>query len=215
MGLDTPAVSPNEFQRADMAPASTLGDGIINSGDTVQARRYATGLDAVQNAGGPTEPVVAPQGVSKWIDDLYSYFSGRSLSIGDGGNVANGTVTLPVSLDAYGEVCGVSFTLEFDPAIIKNVRIERGTDAPEGSVLTINSSDAANGRIAILHDSIIPITADGAKNILSITFDVESNAAGGETQLRISSGMAAIGISDALGNDLSVYASDRTLKFGS
>ena len=54
-GLDTP-LDGGEFQRADCAPRSTLGDGQLTVADWVQAGRYAVGLDPLTAAGGPTNP---------------------------------------------------------------------------------------------------------------------------------------------------------------
>lgn len=54
-GLDVVTVG-NEYQRADCAPRSSLGDGRITLTDWVQAGRYATALDPVTGAGGPTAP---------------------------------------------------------------------------------------------------------------------------------------------------------------
>lgn len=57
-GLDT-VNNGNEYQRADCAPRSTLGDGRITLTDWVQAGRYATALDPVTGAGGPTAPATS------------------------------------------------------------------------------------------------------------------------------------------------------------
>ena len=59
-GLTTPpdATTQNEFQRADSAPRGTKGNGILNSGDVVQARRYAAASDPPTTAGGPFSPAV-------------------------------------------------------------------------------------------------------------------------------------------------------------
>lgn len=51
------ATNGAEFQKADCAPKGSLGDGKIDVADWVQAGRYWEGLDSVQTAGGPTEPV--------------------------------------------------------------------------------------------------------------------------------------------------------------
>jgi len=55
-GLDVPT-NGSEFQRADCAPRSTLGDGAITIADWVQVGRYMTGLDPLTPAGGPTSAV--------------------------------------------------------------------------------------------------------------------------------------------------------------
>ncbi|MFN0112325.1 MAG: PA14 domain-containing protein [Blastocatellia bacterium] len=55
-GLDT-VTQGNEYQRADCAPRSSLGDGRITLTDWVQAGRYSAALDPVTLAGGPIAPV--------------------------------------------------------------------------------------------------------------------------------------------------------------
>jgi hypothetical protein len=52
-GLDT-AAPGNEYQRADCAPRTGLGDGRISIIDWTQAGRYAAALDPATPAGGPT-----------------------------------------------------------------------------------------------------------------------------------------------------------------
>src|SRR5262245_60481656 len=54
-GLETPSAG-SEFQRADIAPRDTLGDGLLDIRDWVQAGRCVAGLDPVVPAGGPTGP---------------------------------------------------------------------------------------------------------------------------------------------------------------
>ncbi|NOS68555.1 MAG: hypothetical protein HOP33_01315, partial [Verrucomicrobia bacterium] len=51
--LDAPTNS-SEFQRADCAPRSSLGNGALTVSDWVQAGRYAASLDPLTVAGGPT-----------------------------------------------------------------------------------------------------------------------------------------------------------------
>ena len=211
-GLDTAAVSPNEFQRADIAPASTQGDGLLTAGDTVQARRYAAGLDAPQNGGGPIQPSVAPQGIGGWIDDIFRYFSGRSIAVGDPVVVEEGVLAVPVTIEGYGEVVAASFTFEFDAGAFKGATIELGGDAPEGSVLTVNSSDIANGRIAVLLDSAIPIAAGGQKTVVIVNLIRATDQPANDTQIRITDGIAKIALSDSNGNDLGVYTTSKTVR---
>ncbi len=212
VGLDTAAESPNEFQRADIAPASSRGDGVLSSGDTVQARRYVTALDPPQDAGGPTQPTATPAGISKLIDDIYSYFSGRSIAMGDPQTLSDGSFTIPVEIVAYGEVCGLSFTIEFDPSIFKNARIDLGKDVPPDAVLTTNTNDADNGRIGILLDSATPVEAGGRKNVITVVFDRADTGASDETSVRITNSIAAIAVADANGNGLLVYTQDSAVK---
>ncbi|MGB4989712.1 MAG: hypothetical protein WBO10_10795, partial [Pyrinomonadaceae bacterium] len=67
-----PSTNPNEFQRADVAPRSTFGDGVINSGDVIQARRYATGLDPATPAGGPTGQASSADLLSVILRDVFA-----------------------------------------------------------------------------------------------------------------------------------------------
>jgi hypothetical protein len=53
-GLDSPDGGP-EFQRADAAPTSSLGDGHVQANDLSQVRRYVAGIDPLTPAGGPTQ----------------------------------------------------------------------------------------------------------------------------------------------------------------
>ena len=57
VGLSVPAEGTNEFQRVDVAPYSTRGDGRLTSADIAVARQYAAGILPPQPAGGPTAPV--------------------------------------------------------------------------------------------------------------------------------------------------------------
>lgn len=211
-GLDTPAVSPNEFQRADIAPVVSQGDGFFTASDTVQARRYVAGLDAPQNSGGPTQPTLAPQGISEWIDNIFAYFSGRSIVMGDIVASNEGGISVPVLIDAYGDVAAASFTIEFDPGAFRDATFELGSDAPEGSVLTVNSDDIANGRIGILLDSSTPISASGKKSVIVMTLVPTAERTVNEVQIKITDGIAKVSLSDAIGNDLSVYTTGKTVR---
>ncbi len=211
-GLDVAAVSPNEFQRADIAPALTQGDGLFTASDTVQARRYASGLDAPQNAGGPTQPTTAPQGIGDWLDDILSYFSGRSIAVGEAVDGNEGFISVPVLINAYGDVAAASFTFEFDPGVFQHATFELGSDAPEGSVLTVNSSDVTNGRIGFLLDSPTPIVANGSKSVIIIKLVSVADMVTRDVQFSITDGVAKVSLSDAIGNDLSVYVTGKTVK---
>lgn len=194
-GLDTPNGDFNEAQRADCAPRASAGDGSINSGDVVQARRYATGLDPLTEAGGP----VAPAPVVEERNALLAggdYDLGREIRVGTAVSTARKTVTVPMEMRAYGDEVAASFTLEYDRANLANPRLTLGEAAPDGSVLTVNSTEA--GRIGILIDSITPFTASAMPRvIIMVTFDVQGS---GETPIVISSTLAARGTADADGN---------------
>ena len=54
-GLDVVA-NGIDFQKADCAGRTTLGNGVLSISDWVQVGRYAAGLDPLTPAGGPTTP---------------------------------------------------------------------------------------------------------------------------------------------------------------
>lgn len=210
-GLDTALTSPNEFQRADVAPAATLGDGVFSSSDTVQARRYAAGLDTLRDAGGPTEPTTAPQGIGEWFSDIFAYFSGRTIAVGDVVDTKGDTLSIPITVEAYGEVCAASFTIEFDPMAFTDATVMLGADAAEDSVLTVNTNESQSGRIAVLIDSVTPISAGGKKTVAILNLVRAGGKLTVNSQIRITDGIAKIGLSDANGNDLAVYTTGKAI----
>lgn len=160
----------NEFQRVDTAPITEKGDGALSVADIIQARRYAAGLDAVSDAAGPNQ-AITPVAV-KTI---------RGAEIGGGqreirpvrvSRVAN-KVTIGVEIDAQGDEVAVGFTLNFNPAVIGNpANISLGSGAA-GMSLTVNTSQAAAGRIGIVMDKdpTQPLPA-GVRQLVTIEFDV-------------------------------------------
>lgn len=123
---------------------------------------------------------------------------GREIKIGTASRPGGSTVTVPVEMRAYGDETAASFTLEYDRSKLANPRLFLSGAAPEGSVLTVNTTEA--GRIGILLDSTTPLTASAMPTaIIMITFDVKGS---GETPIVISGSLAAQGISDGDGNML-------------
>ena len=211
-GLDTPGIGTNEAQRADIAPRATFGDGIVNSGDVVQGRRYATGLDPLTGVGGPASQSIITERISKIIEDIYAYFSGREIQLGAVRSRNKNTLTVPVEITPHGDEQAVGFTLEFDDSKLANPRVSLGEAAPEGSVLTANAP--GNGRVAILVDSSNGMIASAVpRQIVLVTFDM---AAGfhGTTPIRFSDSLAARGSSDADGNTLPTRWLDGSVTLG-
>lgn len=168
-GLDTD-FQYNEFQRTDTAPLATSGDGVLSVGDIVQARRYVAGLDEVKNAAGPNAAI---EGASvKTVAGRESAMGSREIRpvrltrSGDQVGVA-------IELAAQGDEVAVGFTLNFDPQVISNpANISLGTGAA-GMSLTVNSSQAAAGRLGIVldKDPTQPLPA-GTQQLLTMTFTV-------------------------------------------
>lgn len=140
-GLEVPA-NGSEFQRADVAPRETLGDGQITLSDWVQAGRYIAGLDPPALAGGPTAPV--------------SKFNTRTMNVrlavkaaAPALTVASDGSQVSVNLNASGEENALSFSLKFDPKQWRFVAAQAGRNARQAAVIA-NSTELKQGRVGIL-----------------------------------------------------------------
>lgn len=148
-GLEAPA-NGGEFQRADVAPRETLGDGSISLIDWVQAGRYVAGLDPPALAGGPTAPIVAKAGREMPNTRLKANAIGASnrsgspeLSAMPAGNL------LKITLQASGAENALGFSVSFDPKQWRFVAAQAGRDAQPAAVV-VNTTEIATGRIGIL-----------------------------------------------------------------
>ncbi|MFZ1700296.1 MAG: hypothetical protein WBO10_11115 [Pyrinomonadaceae bacterium] len=208
-GLDTPSISPNEYQRADSAPRATFGDGIVNAGDVIQARRYATSLDPATPAAGPTGPPMVPNILSSVFEDAYAYFFGREIRVTPQKPTDDGRVTVAVEITPYGDELAAGFTIEYDAAKLSNPHITLAEGATDGSVLTTNANEP--GRIGILVDSTEAFIASAVpKRLLMVTFDLAPGSSG-ETPISLTSNLAAKATTDANGNTLTVRYLDGSI----
>jgi hypothetical protein len=139
-GLDVPA-DGTEFQRADCAPRSSLGDGRMTVSDWVEAGRYAVGLDPLTPIGGPTTfknggAIRTPKSpVARTV----------SLQTGAKNGVTN---VIDVELIALGDENAIGFSLSFDQTIMNFVGAAVGSGAP-GATMNVNSVNASSGVVGI------------------------------------------------------------------
>lgn len=167
-----PAV--NELQRADCAPRGTFGDNLVNSGDVVQGRRYATGLDPMTGSGGPALPPPGDELVAKIGGEFMgSKVNGSSLGLTSRRVRAGDSVTVGVTLNSRSDVAAVGFTLVYDPARLSSPVVRLSPKAPSGLVLTVN--DTQPGRLTILVDSVEALRLS---EFVSIMFTVAEDAVG-------------------------------------
>lgn len=154
-GLDT-AATGNEFQRADCAPRSGLGDGRISIIDWTQAGRYAAALDPATAAGGPTAPASSLSvGGDRWAaigDRLKTEEAFRQSSTVRMRQLpATGkrqATTISVEIDAQGIENALGFSLIFNASHWRLLNIKAGHDLDE-AVLHINSTQAERGQIGV------------------------------------------------------------------
>lgn len=152
-GLDT-AANGSEFQRADCAPRTTLGDGKISIIDWTQAGRYATALDPIVPAGGPTAPtppslIGAIRQRQQWPNYQFIDFD-RSQSRPTVINAASviGSGQLVIEMDAQGEENSLGFSLTFDPTQWRFLAATVGHDARK-AVMYVNNQQSEQGVLGI------------------------------------------------------------------
>jgi Concanavalin A-like lectin/glucanases superfamily/Immunoglobulin domain len=187
--LDYPT-NTSEFQRADCAPRSTLGDGHIAVTDWVQAGRFADALDPLSPAGGPTNEVSsagAGPSLARWLE-----VADATLTQGQPGIIS-------VTLNSQGNENALGFTLVFDPALLSFESVDLGSD-DSGATLLVNTNQIANGQLGIA--LALPIGtsfAAGTREILQLNMLAASS---GNGLMSFSDQPVLREISDIMGNAL-------------
>jgi hypothetical protein len=207
VGNITPDPNTNELQRADIAPYATCGDGLITAGDTIQERRYVAGLDSTRGACGSTgtsEALVGSIGGSV-LGETVKARSMAILRVLPTMSVAGKMVTVPLELLSDRNVAASGFTINFDSDRLKNPVVSLISGLPSDTVLTVNTSRAEDGIIAVLVDSGHSLSKDSvASQLIGITFEVNSAAPAGDTPLYFSGDLAKLSSSDAVGNTVAM-----------
>ena len=86
-----------------------------------------------------------------------------------------GTVKVPIELVAAGHENTVSFTLNYDPAVLSRPRLALGSGALAGSSISTNPLDSqtAQGKIGVLFQSPAGQgLASGTRQLMTVTFDI-------------------------------------------
>jgi hypothetical protein len=178
-GLDTAAITPNEFQRADCAPRSTLGDGVLTVADWVQAGRYSVGLDPLTSAGGPISAGALFNPAS--AGNAANAAGGRTVTAVGGAAQAGQSLPMPVQLNSLGNESAVGFSVTFDPAVLTFNSADLGSGAA-GATLNVNSDGGGNGVVGIALSLPIGSTfASAVQELARLNFTVAPAAAGNTT----------------------------------
>ena len=184
-GLDT-AATGNEFQRADCAPRSGLGDGRISIIDWTQAGRYAAALDPATAAGGPTAPAsslsVSNEGraiASKVLDVAEILREFPTVRLRRQPTTDNRlSATASVEIEATGNENAMGFSVIFNALQWRLLSVKAGRDADE-AVLHINSTQAERGRIGVaLAMPVGKAIARGERQLLVCEFAPITNRKG-------------------------------------
>ncbi|MFT3743159.1 MAG: choice-of-anchor Q domain-containing protein [Pyrinomonadaceae bacterium] len=172
LGLDS---TTNEFQRADCAPLATRGDGVLNTADVVQARRFAVGFDPIVSIGGPSSQSLTEAVFGRAEDN--GFLAATQFQITSQTAARGERVSLPVEMITNSKVGAVSFTVEFDPATLQDPRIT----APNGVNVSLNTRYANKGKIGVLVDSDRSLASAADRKIVMIEFTVAPKAETGNS----------------------------------
>ena len=201
----------NEFQRADAAPETTLGDGCLKADDIQQVENYVAVLDPIRASGGPTKlalpincapPNPYEDGRPAVAGESATPVPGpeRGVRIGPATGRRGQTVTVPVLMNLrVGETATV-FTLEYDAARLSNPRVALGTNLHPTTMLTANTTQP--GKIGIVVSTLAAsfVTLPIELPFVLVTFDVRGTAAVGQAPIRITSSIAIQSVADRSAN---------------
>jgi hypothetical protein len=188
--------NPNEFQRADCAPRSTKGNGLLTASDWVQAGRYAVGLDPLTALGGPTEEASGGEG-----GFTAASAAGRQLCLVNTSIAQGQTNAVPITLECQGNENAASFSVSFDSAKLRFVGAAPGTGA-SGGLLNLNTAEISEGRLGVAlaaqPGSTFP---PGLREVIQIKFSALASA---PSSTEVSFGNAPVPreVSDAAANPL-------------
>jgi len=175
-GIDQPNPTTNEFQRADVAPYETRGDGRLRADDFQVVMNYVAGLVAPQTAGGPTQPIAGTALLAE-RDAADDKATGRAMRIVSD-DAPSGKATITVEIDSHGDETVALFTLNFDASRLSNPVVTIGDGTLEGTTLTVNTLKADEGQLTVLLDSAMALTAGYSARIVTVTFNVAKDASG-------------------------------------
>jgi hypothetical protein len=168
-GLDA-ITDPQVFQRADCAPRSTLGDGLITVADWVQVGRYYNNDDPPTPAGGPTNAPAAPSAVAAPSGKRTGHDGvPRTVTLAP---LTQGTTTESVSvkLVAQGDESALQFSVAYDPTVLTYTSASLGSNAV-GASLIVNTNYASSGRLGIVVGYLGGTFTLGTQEVVKLNFN--------------------------------------------
>ncbi|MBK7997503.1 MAG: immunoglobulin domain-containing protein [Verrucomicrobia bacterium] len=198
--------STNEFQRADSAPRSIRGNGVIGVTDWVQTGRYAAGLDPVTPVGGPLQGLAAASTIQA------SSSTSRTLRLLDAVALPGTTSNVPVKLLAQGNENALGFSVQFDPAKLQIIGVAPGS-AAAGAIVNLNDSFVSEGRLGLVvglpAGSVFP---NGEREVAVLRFAPIGDVTGA-TAIEFADVPVRREISDALAEPLAVTYANAVVNF--
>ncbi|HIL70881.1 MAG TPA: hypothetical protein EYG38_13660, partial [Verrucomicrobia bacterium] len=153
------------FDKADCDPIDTLGNNIIELEDWQQAGKFVTAENLIVVAGSPDtieDPLPPPPPPPPAPDEIAgstlpkAQRQGTSepstiLSIGQVTALPGSTVTIPIRISASGDEAALSFSLNFNPNLLKYVqtRIQNNVDG----TFFVNNKQVSKGQVGIVYSA--------------------------------------------------------------
>ncbi|MEQ1606379.1 MAG: Calx-beta domain-containing protein [Pyrinomonadaceae bacterium] len=204
--IPAPTTSPNQFQRADVAPRITssglIGDGLLTAADVTLIRQYNLGYLPQTPAGGPNGPAPTAPPTLAPIDNARAI---RAVAP----TVRGGeSVTVSLQLESQGDESSAVYTMNFDPKVFTYVSSALGEGVPAGSYLGVNATEP--GKLRLLIDSTNAYIR-GSRQMATVTFAVSPDADAGEYPLTFNRTPADESVSDAKGGLVATDFEDGTI----
>ena len=194
----SPNPSFNEFQRADCAPYSSRGDGVMDITDVNLAEDYLINAVVSQTAGGPLNPnttIPSQESLNSSGKNTLKAESAvllpRVVRASNVTTSAGQSVTVPILVDAEGDETGYSFTLDYNPQILTNTAVTVGNVGGTRAFVigTTNPNDGvADGKttFSVRNFPNTQIAAGNGQILVNVTFPVAAGAPAGTTPLTFS-----------------------------
>lgn len=166
-------VDPGELQRADCAPRSTRGNGLITIADWVQAGRYSANLDPLTSIGGPVAPAESPLAAAAAIAG-----AGSRVHLSNTNVLPGHSLTVPVILSTVGGENALGFSLVFNPTQLRYLNAAPSADFSRAT-LNLNTNLATDGTVGVAL-ALPPGSAlsPGSPTLIVLTFATAPDATG-------------------------------------
>ncbi len=178
----------------------TITSGASGSGNGQVAYSVAANNSATQRTGTMT---IAGQTFTVTQDGQAP--TARTLLVVSVNGVQGGTLNVPIDLVSLGDENGVSFSLNFDQAVLSNPQATLGDGVPAGTALLTNSQQTNQGRfgVALTLPTGQKIAASPpTRRIVVVSFSIAPNPNITTTNISIGNAPVQARIGDAQGSSL-------------
>jgi len=185
IGQETFNPNVNDFQRADVSPAASRGDGCINGLDVLVIRKIQSGELPIVPAAGPTAPPCGqvPFNPADKVDPKNRPQTNTLINVVGTQAAPGSTANVQVEVVAQGGENVLTFTMTYDSNVFAaNPVFTMGNGLPPGTFLDAFSPANDRTNIGLYLPNNVPMPA-GTVTIFNIAFQVKSTAPTGLTPI--------------------------------